>query len=469
MKKARSDVSTMTEEERAALSQYGDETLIRTRTFSPRRNGRPSRGTPTPDENQTTSREADEEREAIQQEASSGRSSSFATSDNAKADEQDASRFTVPAHWKRLDLADLGNWECEPLVPIVDGIIAQGNIAYVAAETQTGKTLLWVYTARMMIQGGELFGKFRITPVDKMLYLVLEDPGRRIEARLLDTDPEFPGPVERDRCIFYVAPGFRLDDDRMFSWLESVIVSEGRKFVVVDTYQKSTPGLSSFDDEKQSVILHKLADLTRRLQITLIVIDHVRKRPGTGRRAELSIDDIKGTGGKAQNADCVILMERTPDRKQIKFPAFSKGFDTPVRILRNVAPKGSKEPKFSYVADLAALGRSSHEEAEKRKQAVLDAMKPGEWMKASDIVSAAKVPERSIQRTLKNLSDAGRIDKADKGKNTRYCRSADSRHKNTAWRKPRKPNMPLQIFAPTGFAPRLKKRNPGKGGCCFWE
>jgi hypothetical protein len=117
----------------------------------------------------------------------------------------------------------------------------------------------------------------------------------------------------------------------------------------------ATPGISSFDDEQQSEILHKLSDLTRKLHVTLIIIDHVRKHPGPGRRAELSIDDIKGTGGKAQNADCVILMQRTPDKKQIKFQCFSKDFEQPVRILINVAPKGSKDPKFLSEAAILHL------------------------------------------------------------------------------------------------------------------
>jgi hypothetical protein len=332
------------------------------------------------------------------------------------------SSWTVPQHWKRLDLANLHDWKCKPLVPVVEGMIAEGTVNYVAAETQTGKTLLFQNMARQLIQSSEIFGKFKITPVDRLLYLVLEDPERRVRDRLVDSEHEFPTPVESEKCIFYVAPGFRLDDERMFAWLESIIEKEGRKVVFLDTYQKSTPGISSFDDEKQSVILHKLADLTRRLSVTLIIIDHVRKRPGTGKRTELSIDDIKGTGGKAQNADCVILMERTPDRKQIKFQAFSKDFDQPVRILLNVAPKGSTEPKFSYAGDLEALGRSRHEQAEARKQAVLEAMQPGEWRKASEIAAAAKVPERSIHRTLKNLQDANLIDKMGHSKNTRYCR-----------------------------------------------
>src|SRR6185295_19161462 len=128
--------------------------------------------------------------------------------------------------------------------------------------------------------------------------LLLEDPDRRAQDRIIDNEPEFPNPLEPEQFGIHVAPSFTLLDDRMFGWLEHVIVSEKRDVIFLDTYQKSTPGLNSFDDEKQGVILHKLANLTRRLNVTLIVLDHFRKggnNGGKGKRgsSEVSIDDLK--------------------------------------------------------------------------------------------------------------------------------------------------------------------------------
>src|SRR5262245_47940973 len=94
--------------------------------------------------------------------------------------------FVPPPYWRDYDLADLGTWDCEPLVPIVDGIIARGNLVYIAAETQTGKTLLGLYLAQRILARGDLFGKYPITPVQTVWYLVLEDPARRVQDRLLD-------------------------------------------------------------------------------------------------------------------------------------------------------------------------------------------------------------------------------------------------------------------------------------------
>jgi putative DNA primase/helicase len=331
--------------------------------------------------------------------------------------------FQLPQHWKILDAANLTEWTCAPLRPIVENLIAQGNFVLVAAQSQTGKTLTMIYVARKMVQGGvPLFGKLAITPVERVAYFVLEDPDRRIQSRMLDTSHEFPETLEPGRLTFYVAPGFSLTDPAMFSWLETVISGNKYDVAFIDTYQRATPGLSSFKDEEQSEILHKLATLTRKLSTTLVVIDHVRKTDSQGKRGALSIDDIKGTGGKAQNADCVILMERTGDRSQIKLQAFSKDFDQAIGYLIKVAPAGSQEPKFQYVADLEQLGASSHERSEKRKREVLESMEPGKWLSVPQIAIGCKKSESTVQRALRALGSTPQVDEMGKGKTKRYMR-----------------------------------------------
>lgn len=334
--------------------------------------------------------------------------------------------FTPPAHWKLYDLAALERWDVEPLEPIVKGMYARGNLVLEVAATQTGKSLKGVYEARMLVTGGKLFGRYEITPVDRVLYIVLEDPARRFRDRAMDMAHEF-GEIDPGRCLFLVAPGFRIDDDAMFVWLGETIreLGEGHTVVMLDTYQKATPGIASFDDEKQSLILHRLAGLTRSLGVTLMVKDHFRKTASTGRnRGEASIEDIKGTGGKAQNADCVILMERTADRRQIKLQAYSKDFDEPVRILLDVAPRGSTGPKFSYAGDLERLGASSRERGEATRGRILDSMEAGQWYSSAELAGALGVSDRTIRTHLTTLVDSGVVASNDgRGKKLRYFKS----------------------------------------------
>ena len=217
-----------------------------------------------------------------------------------------------PEHWRMLDVVDVDKWDCLPLIPLVGGIIARGNLVLLAAPTQQRKTLLSLDLAALLTRGGKLFGKFSVTGGCKVLYLALEDPDRRIKDRLLDIRSGIAGEElvpDKDRLIVHFASGLSLRDEYYFAYLENLIVEEGYDVVFLDTYQKATPGLSSFRDEEQSVILHRLSDLTRKHTVTVIVLDHLRKEMTQKKRRTITIDDIKGTGGKAQNADVIILLE----------------------------------------------------------------------------------------------------------------------------------------------------------------
>jgi DNA-binding transcriptional ArsR family regulator len=335
----------------------------------------------------------------------------------------EAATFVPPAHWKLLDASTIDTWDCQPLRWTVDQLIAQGNFVLIAAETQTGKTLFGLFLALSMLFRGKLFGKLDIEPVNRIEYLGLEDPDRRFQSRLRDIRQTFPE-LEPDRLVINVAPGFTVTDPRMMEYLEQRISQNAVDVVFLDTYQKATPGISSFRDEDQSLILHRLANLTRKHNVTLIVNDHVRKNDG--KRKTLAVDDIKGTGGKAQNADCVILMERTPDRKQVRFQAFSKDSDHPIGYILDVASEGSGRPKFEYAADLDDLGSESRAKGDKNRQRVLDAFAVDAHLSASEAGALVGMTASTVRRHLSALVAAGKLDEGGDGRWRKYWRIAQS-------------------------------------------
>src|SRR5262249_20304225 len=144
------------------------------------------------------------------------------------------------------------------------------------------------------------------------------------------------------------------------------------------------------------------------------------KRANGTKRIELMIDDIKGSGGKPQNADCIILVERTPDRKQIKLQSFSKDSDTNIRMLLDISPKGSTDPKFKYAGDLEELGKKSTERAAATRKKVLDAMRPGEWYASPALAESLKMANSTIQNHLKHLAAEKKV--KDNGADFRYRR-----------------------------------------------
>jgi len=330
-----------------------------------------------------------------------------------------------PEHWRKLDVADVQHWKCFPLIELVEGIIALGNLVLVliAAPTQTWKTLLGLDLAALLTREGKLFGKFPVTGGLKVLYLALEDPDRRIKDRLLDIRSGIAGKElvpDKDRLIVHFASGLSLRGDYYFAYIENLIVEERFNVVFLDTYQKATPGRSSFKDEEQSRILHRLSDLTRKHAVTVIVLDHLRKELAQRARRTITIDDIKGTGGKAQNADVVILLESLGDHK-MSFRSFSKDWDTPVQILVEVSQQGSGEPKFQYVADLTGGGGKN-----KKRMKVFNAIKPGEKVSNRELVERTGFSASSVRRYLGELiaeefmAQGKKLKKTGEGKVTRY-------------------------------------------------
>ncbi len=330
-----------------------------------------------------------------------------------------AAGFTPPAHWELLDVADVENWTCPELEWIVEHIVAKGNLVFVAADTQCGKSLLALYLSLKILIGGTLFGKFQIKPVKRVLYLLLEDPSRRAKKRILDLRKDLR--VKPEQFMVYVAPGFAVNDDAHFAWLREFIRQGGYDFVILDTYQKATPGISSFDDVKQGPILHKLANLTRELNLTLWIHDHYRKDNGQKRRRELDLSSLKGTGGKPQNADCYILMERTDNT--IKVLVSSKDTDKKPRFLLNVSREGSTEEKFTYGGDLsegndmAAIGLANQEK-------VLNAC--SDWSSCKDVVGRTSLTDSTVGKHLRNLRKAGKIEQLGKGPSTQYRKSTET-------------------------------------------
>jgi DNA-binding transcriptional ArsR family regulator len=330
--------------------------------------------------------------------------------------------FTPPPHWKLLDVSEVREWNCEPLEWIVEPIIARDNLIWVSADSQSGKTLLGLYMSLELLRGGKLFDKFLITPVKKILYLGLEDPDRRFQERILDMMREGDAPIDQDRFHVYIAPGLTINDDLAWNWLEKFIETGGYALVYLDTFQKATPGISSFDDAKQSGILHRLLDLVRRLKIALIVHDHLAKNREKKPDAEMSMHDTKGSVNKQGNADCMIRLRiETVTPRQIAVRVWSKETDQETGFLLDVAAKGSIDgPKYTYAGDLAAFAKTAKAKGEKTRNEIISAMQGTSWISAGELAGKTKHNRVTIQRHLKNLIAELIVEAEGEGKQRRY-------------------------------------------------
>lgn len=323
--------------------------------------------------------------------------------------------FVPQEYWHQYDVADIHTWQCPELEPLIEGILAKGNLLWLAAETQTGKTLFMLWVCLQLLNKGLLFDKFAITPVKRILYVACEDPARRFKARLLDMTTT---PVEAGRFIVYVAPGLSIADFLCFQFLENMIAGGGFDLVVIDTFQSATMGVSSFDDEKLSIIIRHLLEITRKLGTTIVVNDHFRKTQNNKKRLDLDFNDIKGTGGKTQNADVFLLMDRQSGKLRIS--GKSKEWDRPIGFLLDIAPQGTQgSSKFTYAGNIEEMIRTSKQQGQENRERVLTAV--SDYWKDRDTVSRElDMSKSTAAKYLGQLFDEGLTERKAKGRGFEY-------------------------------------------------
>jgi hypothetical protein len=299
---------------------------------------------------------------------------------------------------------------------LIDGIVATGRLVFVVGASQGGKTLFMLNIVWRLLVGGKLFGQFAINPVEKVLYLALEDPPGRIKARLCDMLSEFGTLPRKNHLIFEFLHDLKLHVD--IEYLEDLVQEHRPDVLVIDTYQKATGGLSSFDDEKQGPILHALVNLARAQKLNIFVLDHTRDNKAGG----LSLRDIKGTGGKAQNADTVIFLEKKAGNK-VRVRSLSKDYADEVDFYLKVSPQGSQEPKFTWIGKRSSTikPRTKSGTVQTQIDSVLDAVK-AQWTTRKEIQTKTGISETTLRRILRKLVALGLIERRGKTKSTIYRR-----------------------------------------------
>lgn len=333
-----------------------------------------------------------------------------------------AGGWEPPEHWEIRDGGHPEQWECPETKWAAAGLFARGSLVIVAGESQVGKTLITLSACRQLLTGPKLFEHFDVQPLDRIFYLVLEDPPQRIKSRLLDAARAGEPEIGLGRLDMAFWPGFSLSEAEHFALLESSIKQKQYDMVVLDTFQRATPGVLSYDDEKLSIILHRLSAMTRRYDVILWINDHLRKAMEKARgRRELSQADIKGSTVKLQNADCYLLVSRNGPRLQIT--GSNKDADGKIGFLLDLAAEGDKsKPKFCYAGELENLAAASRSKGTQTAAKILEIMEPGAWVSCGDLAPRTPFSPSTVRSHLERLVQGGKVVEQGEKRWKRYRR-----------------------------------------------
>jgi len=184
----------------------------------------------------------------------------------------------------------------------VDGILAEGaNV--IAGPPKVGKSWLALGVGVAVASGGKALGKIDAKPGD-VLYLALEDTGRRLQSRLRKV---LAGDPATDRLTFAVecerisAGGA----GRITGWLDQ---HPDARLVIVDVLarvrDRAGQDLSMYEADYQAV--RQLKDIADEYGVCVLIVHHTRKAA-----AEDFVDLVSGSNGIGGAADAILVLTRS--------------------------------------------------------------------------------------------------------------------------------------------------------------
>jgi hypothetical protein len=232
-----------------------------------------------------------------------------------------------------IDGADLVATEFPPQRWAVTGVIPEG-VTLLAGRPKVGKSWWLLDAALAVAAGGVAFGS---VPVEKgsVLYLALEDGGRRLNDRIRKL-LKAQGDAAMPRGVTFATAGNfpRVNEgglDCLAEWLEA---HADARLVIVDTLAKlraETSGRRNAYDEDYEA-LGAIQSLAIGRGVAVLAATHTRKPKAGGDGAEDLLDETQGSTGLTGAADAVLVLRRP--RQQQEGKLFITGRDVEEREVR---------------------------------------------------------------------------------------------------------------------------------------
>jgi RecA-family ATPase len=203
----------------------------------------------------------------------------------------------------RWTAAELMMIEFPPARFAVPGLIAEGaNL--LAGSPKIGKSWFALNLAVAVASGGKACGRIQVDAGD-VLYLALEDPGRRLQSRirvmLCDDEPAPERLTLETWCEPLADGGSKLVEE----WLDE---HPDARLVIVDVFTRVRGHVNDRQGryEADYQAMATLKDLADQYGVPFLIVHHTRKA-----HAEDFLDLVSGTQGLAGAADAVLVLTRS--------------------------------------------------------------------------------------------------------------------------------------------------------------
>jgi hypothetical protein len=202
-------------------------------------------------------------------------------------------------YWNGNDL--LGEVFPEPRWA-VPGVLPEG-MNVLAGSPKVGKSWLALGIALAVARGGHALGKIAVDP-GEVLFLALEDTGRRLQGRLAAV---LEGPADLSSLHLHTAwpSADEGGNEDIAAWLDA---RKRIRLVVVDVLAKYRAPASDRTSAYQADYdaISGMKDLADRYGVSFLVLHHTRKAA-----SDDFLDTVSGTQGIAGAADSVLVLRRS--------------------------------------------------------------------------------------------------------------------------------------------------------------
>lgn len=281
-------------------------------------------------------------------------------------------------------------WAVPRLIP--------AGFTLIAGSPKVGKSWLAGNLAMAVGSGGKAFGTIDVEAGD-VLYLALEDNGRRLQKRLKMMLQGAPAP---DRLTLEtVSPKMHEGGAELITdWLDA---HPDARLVIVDVLKKvrgsAAKGANTYDfDYETGTAFKQIADA---YDIALVVLHHTRKG-----ESEDFLDAVSGTQGIAGAADTVAVLTRPRGSTTGVFKLTGRDVDESERALDFDADTGTWKlldgPAVDYVVS-------------DQRRAILRHLRTHEGDGPKAIAGATKVSYQTVRHLVRRMVDAGELDTDGKG------------------------------------------------------
>lgn len=178
----------------------------------------------------------------------------------------------------------------------IEGLLPQG-VAMISGAPKIGKSWMMLDWS-IRIAKGEKLWNFKTTK-GTTLYLCLEDNWNRVQKRLFDVTDEAPNNA------YFAISSCSLAGDLERQIQSFVIKHPDTVLVIIDTFQmiRNTEKDTSYSNDYQEI--EKLKMLANNLQITILLVHHLRKQSDID-----PLNKISGTTGIIGALDTILVLDK---------------------------------------------------------------------------------------------------------------------------------------------------------------